>query len=197
MTAGDPRGIGAHQPTDEAPGPAAAIVADGSCDVDELLARVVRRQRDAGRRLCGLLMAPRGPSADCATQMLLTDLATGESYLVSQPRAAASSGCRADPHGFARASRVLRRALEEAPELVVINRFGGLEAVGQGFRAELLELMSCGLPLLTAVVPKHLAAWREFAGSAVELPPELSAIEAWIDSVAGAGMAAASGRASA
>lgn len=170
----------------EAPCLAAAVVADGSCDVDELLGVVARRQQDAGRRVRGLLMTPRGPARDCATDMVLTDLATGEAFLVSQPRAPASAGCRADLQGFAAASRVLRRAQDERPDLVISNRFGGLEALGRGFRAELLELMARGLPLLTAVVPKHLTAWREFAGPASELAPELAAIEAWIDALADA-----------
>jgi len=173
------------EPAGTAPCVAAAIVADGSCDVDELLTRVAQRQRAAGRRVRGLLMMPRGEARDCAVDMMLVDLGTGDSYLVSQPRGAASTGCRADLQGFARASQVLRRALDEAPDLVISNRFGGLEALGRGFRAELLELMSRGLPLLTAVVPKHLEAWRTFTGSATELPPDLPAVEAWIDAALG------------
>ena len=165
--------------------PAAAILADGVCDVDQLLAEVAQRQQAAGRRLGGLLMRPRGMARECAVDMVLTDLRTGEPYLVSQPRGTASTGCRADLQGFARASQVLRRALVDAPDLVISNRFGGLEALGQGFRAELLALLSQGLPLLTAVAPKHLADWRAFVGGPAELPAELPAIEAWIDAVLG------------
>lgn len=170
-------------PEDTAPAPAAAILADGSCDVDALLAEVAQRQQAAGRRLNGLLMQPRGPDRSCDIDMVLRDLHSGAAYTVSQPRGTAGSGCRADPQGFARASQVLRRALDDAPDLVISNRFGGLEALGQGFRAELLALLAQGQPLLTAVAPKHLADWRAFVGGPAELPAKLPAIEAWIDAV--------------
>lgn len=169
--------------------PAAAILADGACDIDALLAQVAQRQQAAGRRLGGLLMRPRGTTRDCAVDMVLTDLHTGEAYRVSQPRGALGSGCRADPQGFARASEVLHRALHDAPDLVISNRFGGLEALGQGFRAELLALLAQGQPLLTAVAPKHLADWRAFVGGPAELPAELPAIEVWIDAVLAARVA--------
>ena len=170
-------------PDDTTPAPAAAILADGGCDVDALLAQVAQRQQAAGRRLSGLLMQPRGPDRSCDIDMVLRDLHSGAAYTVSQPRGTAGSGCRADPQGFARASQVLRRALDDAPDLVISNRFGGLEALGQGFRAELLALLAQGQPLLTAVAPKHLADWRAFVGGPAELPAELPAIEAWIDAV--------------
>lgn len=171
--------------------PAAAILADGACDVDQLLAQVAQRQQAAGRRLGGLLMKPRGTARDCAVDMVLTDLSTGADYLVSQPRGAAGTGCRADLQGFARASQVLRQALVDAPDLVISNRFGGLEALGQGFRAELLALLAQGLPLLTAVAPKHLSDWRAFVGGPAELPAALPAIESWIEAVLAARRAAA------
>ena len=69
------------------------------------------RQRARGRRVLGLLMAPRDTAEGCRAQMWLTDVDNGDAYLVSQPLGAGSSGCAADPQGFARASRVLRDAV--------------------------------------------------------------------------------------
>jgi hypothetical protein len=115
--------------------------------------------------------------------MWLVDVATGAEYLVSQPMGRHSKACRADPQGFARATEVLRRALAEAPELVVINRFGRLEAEGGGLSAELLALMAEGVPLLTAVAPAYREAWLHFSGGAPLLPPEPTAVRAWVAQV--------------
>jgi len=162
---------------------AAAILHDGAHDVDELLAAAVRHQRELGRRVHGLLMTHQPPRSGCAAAMVMIDVSTGEPYRVSQAMGSGSRSCRADPQGFARASQVLRAALEAAPDLVVCNRFGGLEAEGGGFAAELLEVMVRGLPLLTAVASRNLEAWLRFSGGAAVLPADAQAVNAWIESV--------------
>jgi len=62
-----------------------------------------------------------------------------------------------------------------------VNRFGGLEASGGGFSAELLQLMLADIPLLTAVAARHVDAWQTFTGGSVLLPPRLDAVQAWLD----------------
>lgn len=158
---------------------AAALHHDGSLDIDALLAAAVERQRGRDRDVRGLLMRYAGERGECASAMFLVDIASGEEYLVSQNLGTGSRACRADPQGFARASRVLREALEHAPDLVVSNRFGGLEAEGAGFAAELLEVMSHGIPLLTVVATPHLEAWQRFTGGAEVLSPQ--DLDDWLD----------------
>lgn len=162
---------------------AAAILDDGRLDTDALLAAVADDARGAGARVRGLLMTYVGARADCAADMVLVDLDTREAYPVSQPLGAGAGACRADPQGFARASRVLRDAREQAADLVVCNRFGGLEAGGGGFAAELLALMAEGIPVLTTVSPRHLDAWTRFTGGAPVLPADRAAVLAWLDGV--------------
>lgn len=159
---------------------AAAIEDDGSCDLDALLADLACRQRRAGRRVRGLIMTHPDGGTGCARPMVLLDVETLEEYLVSQPLGRDSTSCRADPQGFARASAVLRHALDDAPDLVVSNRFGGLEAEGGGFHAELLDILCRGVPLLTVVATRHVEAWRSFTGGAAVLPPRADAVEAWL-----------------
>lgn len=181
----------------DAPSPsapyAAAIVDDGRCDTDALLARVAEQERSAGHRVRGLVMTYPDGGEGCARAMVLVDVDTGQEYLVSQRLGPGATGCRADPHGFARASEVLRRAADEAPELVVCNRFGGLEAEGGGFRAELLDLMARELPLLTVVGERHVPAWQQFTDGAALLPAEPQAIARWLAGVRAAAMPRAAG----
>jgi hypothetical protein len=161
----------------------AAIRHDGHNDVDALLAAFADRQCHAGRRVLGLLMAQRDAGAGCQCAMILTDIDNGDDYLVSQPLGKGSTSCGADPKGFALASRVLRDALEQEPDLVICNRFGILETENGGFAAELLSLLARGIPVLTVVSTRHLDAWQRFIGEAPMLPSEPGAWEAWLDAV--------------
>jgi nucleoside-triphosphatase THEP1 len=165
------------------PAPVAAIEHYGRVDIDTLLRDFVARLRHDGRTVLGLLMAPRDPSTGCRTDLVLTDIDTGDEYLVSQPLGAGSAACGADPQGFARASRVLRDALGRQPDLVVCNRFGSLEAENGGFVAELLALLERGVPVLTVVAPRHIDAWYRFIGQAPLLPAQPAVWAAWLDSV--------------
>lgn len=162
---------------------AAALRADGSLDVDQLLDEQVHALRAQGLRLHGLLMTYPEGRADCHCAMVLQDLRTGETYPVSQALGAESQACRADPQGFARASQVLRDALApgtERPDLVVVNRFGKLEVAGGGFRDEFLALMAEGVPVLTAVASALEPAWRDFTGGAPVLPADPQAVQDWV-----------------
>lgn len=159
---------------------AAALLDDGSGQAARLLAEAARQQHAAGRRLRGMLMTRDPQGERCSADMWLVDIERGDQYLVSQPLGRDSTACRADPQGFARASVVLRRALADRPDLIVLNRFGALEAEGEGFRAELLEILAHDVPLLTAVKPRHLAAWQDFTGGAAVLPAEARAVQQWL-----------------
>lgn len=163
---------------------AAAIGHDNGADADALLAQLVAELQAAGRRVQGLLMQHEGGMAGdtaCGVEMFLVDVATSERYLVSQAMGSLSKACRADPQGFARATVVLRRALADKPDLVVLNRFGRLEAEGGGMSAELLDLMAEGVPVLTAVAPAYRDAWAAFSGGAAVLPMDEAAARAWLD----------------
>lgn len=173
----------AHDADDEVT--AAAIVDDGQTDVDALLSALAFEQRHAGRRVRGLVMTYPGTQSGCARPMVLVDIDTQDAYLVSQPLGSGSTSCRADPHGFARASRVLHDALDQSPELVICNRFGALEAEGGGFVQELLALMAGGIPLLTVVASRYVDAWVRFSGGAPVLPARRDAVAAWLECTLG------------
>ncbi len=171
--------------------PAAAIHHDGTRSVDTLLHDLACRLRDQGWRVRGLVMTYPQGRAGCESAMVLVDLSSTEQFLVSQPLGAGSTGCRADTQGFARASQVLRRALTDPaglPDLVVVNRFGSLESEGGGFAAELLELLSNDVPVLTALAPRHQQAWQQFTGGAPLLPAEPAAVQQWLDTVSRRGL---------
>jgi len=165
------------------PAGAAAVLHGPDERVDELLGWFVARQVANGVRVCGLVQQNRW-SASGKKAMELVDIVTNQRFAISQDLGAASGSCNLDPAGIAAAAVVLRRALEQAPQLVVVNRFGALESERGGFASELLELMSDGVPVLTAVAERHLDAWLAFCDQRSEvLAPSLAALEGWAERV--------------
>lgn len=158
----------------------AAIVDDHCEEADRLLVTFAARELAAGRRVRGLVHLPHELTTN-GKRMALTDVTDPDSrYPISQALGAGACGCNLDPRGIADASLVLRRALQEPAELAIANRFGTLEAQGQGLADELLALMAADIPLLTVVKSSYLDAWREFTGGlATELPADEIAVQRW------------------
>ena len=118
--------------------------------------------------------------------MLLQDVRSGEEFSISQDLGAHARACCIDPAGVAQASSVLRQALADSVDVVVTNRFGGLEAQGGGFVAEIAALAEAGIPLLTIVAPAHLAAWRALTGELgqeLPMPQSVQVLHDWFYSL--------------
>ncbi|CDK98570.1 conserved protein of unknown function [Magnetospirillum gryphiswaldense MSR-1 v2] len=155
--------------------PIAAILADsGPMD---LLSSFARQLTAQGVRVRGLIQQH-------DPDMQLVDVHSGQTYAITQNLGPDSEACRIDPSGFAEASVVLRAALAEPADLVIVNRFGKLEAGGAGLSAEMLAVMAEGVPLLTTLHAELLEQWQHFTGHAgVLLPADLEALHRWWDGV--------------
>lgn len=156
---------------------AALVPADGEYADRVLHAFIAGLQRD-GLRVRGLAQELCQTDNGCSVSLI--DLENGQRYGISQNLGRLSESCTVDPQGLAEASIVLRRIAEEGADLAVFNRFSGMEAGGEGFANEMLEIMSCGIPTIVIVREKWLPAWREFTGGlACELRPDAVALAAW------------------
>lgn len=163
--------------------PAAAIVYFNDDEADALLANLLKEYKQKGWRVRGLV-THQGKDPYGALPMQLRDIHTQEVYLISQELGGNSSGCTLDMAALTEAGKVLRKALEEQPDLVFINRFGQGEAQGRGLSQELIQLISAGIPVLTLVNEKYLADWQNFSDKmATTLPLDVVAIEKWLAEV--------------
>ena len=112
------------------------------------------------------------------------DVATGRRFPISQDLGSGAAGCHLDAAGLAAAAAAFSEASAGRADLVIVNRLGKQEAIGEGLRREIADALLAGLPLLIAVRSDFLPAWREFAGDDwLELPPDEEAVERWALSV--------------
>lgn len=160
----------------------AALVPADDENADRVLHAFIAELQRRGRRVCGLAQEMCATEHGCSVSLI--DVENGQRYGISQNLGRLSASCTVDPQGLAEASIVLRRIAENGADLAVFNRFSGLEAGGEGFAGEMLDIMSRGIPTVVIVRTKWLPAWRDFTGGlACELRPELAALEAWFAAV--------------
>jgi nucleoside-triphosphatase THEP1 len=164
----------------------AAVVHPSGFHIDELMSAVARDLLREGVRVRGLVQDNAAAPEGCACAMELIDLGDGRRFRISQDLGTGSTSCRIDPAGVAAATVALRRAVEEPAELVIVNRFGGLERDGGGLAADMLGVITAGIPLLTAIGERYLDDWLRFSGGlGTQLPPHREAIEGWLTSALG------------
>lgn len=149
--------------TADAPMITALVYADNAV-ADHALRRVVRQFEDAGLRLAGVVQrdTPRAGRTSC--DMTLEELSTGVAIAISQDRGPLARGCRLDLSEMARAIQLASAALQAAPDLLVLNKFGKTEVEGGGFRPLIAEAVRYGVPVLIAVPYRNIEPWRAFAG---------------------------------
>jgi hypothetical protein len=158
----------------------AAIVYPTGFPIDDFMAGLARLMKRRGLRLGGVVQHNGGACDDGCLSMALEDLASGRRFPISEDRGAESAGCRLDASGLAAAGGAIAAALAGELDLVIVNKFGRQEMLGQGLRQEIVAAVMAGLPVLLAVREDFVPAWREFAGEDwARLPPDEAAIEGW------------------
>lgn len=164
----------------ENPLPIGAIVHESAEAADEQLQPFIQYLQEEGKVVLGVVQAPEEVSFAYRTQMGIINLNNGEFISIAQDLGKDNTSCCLDSEAVSNASHILKHAREQAPDLIVVNRFGKLEAEGEGFADEMLEIMSLGLPMLTIVATRFLEPWREFSGGlSTEIKPNLSDIKTW------------------
>jgi hypothetical protein len=78
------------------------------------------------------------------------------------------------------AAQAVERDITTGCDLVILSKFGKLEASRQGLVAAFTAAMEAGLPILTSVSPAFAQAWADFAAPLFDvLPADPNQIDAW------------------
>ena len=74
------------------------------------------------------------------------------------------------------------RSLDTDPDLLILNKFGKVEAEGRGLLDLVAMAVERGIPVMIGVPIRNLAPWRDFAGGmSVEFSDDLSEIADWLN----------------
>jgi nucleoside-triphosphatase THEP1 len=159
-------------------GKIAAVLADDGAATQALLAAMVTDWRDSGAKIAGVIGELHGlPDRTCGAGFL-RDIASGKPhriYLEVPPR---QDSCHLDVVGVASVCKAILGQISMS-DLVVLNKFGKLERMGEGLAAAFELAISAGKPVLTTVSDRHRDAWRTFAPDASFLPADKAALQNW------------------
>ena len=164
----------------------AAVVYGVKDNPDRLLLDFTEDLRRSGVRTAGLVQLDSwtDQSDDPVVRTSCSRLSI-EVIPVAHERDLAATGCGLDCRKLASIAKMIEAAIQQGADLVVINRFGKLEATGKGLVELIQHAADADIPVLIAV-PKHrFAGWIKYsAGMSVRLPCRRAALYRWWQSVA-------------
>ncbi|NVJ91116.1 MAG: DUF2478 domain-containing protein [Methylocystaceae bacterium] len=101
------------------------------------------------------------------------DLQTGEHLPLARPSKEdrETGTCGFDVGKLTETSTVLRRAIQDQADLLVIEKFGEREQDGRGLADEIVGAAMAGIPTLVAVPASALETWNDFTGRLGTLIP--------------------------
>lgn len=156
----------------------AAIEGASSATVQALFHDAVARWRNGGVRVVGVIEEAHGLPGRTCSAGLLRDIASGARQPIYLEFPQSDTSCHIDAAGAEKAGAGL---IEQIPssDLVVLSKFGKLEAAGGGLAAAFIAAIAADKPVVTTVANVHRAAWQAFAPGAVTLPATSGALDDW------------------
>ena len=147
--------------------------------LDPLMADLAQNLHSHGLRLAGVVQSHHNRPGRLKCDLALQLLPDGALRPISQDLGPLAEGCRLDVGALESVVIEVSQSLPGA-DLLLINRFGKIEAEGRGFVSVISEALGAGQSVLIGVAPRWVEAFGAFAGDlAEELPADLAALEAW------------------
>ncbi|TXL71114.1 DUF2478 domain-containing protein [Vineibacter terrae] len=148
------------------------------------LFRVLAARWQGCARLAGVIAEDHGLPGRACSAGYLRSLASGERFAIFQDLGPGSAGCHLAGDGALAAAAAVRRDIATGCDLVLLSKFGKLEANGGGLRDAFGAAIEAQVPVLTSVSPAQLAAWKAFAAPLFTVvPADADRIDAWRRSV--------------
>ena len=148
--------------------------------VQARLAEFARARMAEGLRVGGCVEEFSGtPGQGCAGRAL-RDLATGRRRIIGQDLGPGSLACHLDASGVAEACQDALEAIEAGCDVLILAKFGKLEAERGGLTDAFGAAVERDIPVITAVAPQFSTAWTDYAGDlASYVEPSREALDAW------------------
>ena len=141
---------------------AAAVYKPHTADRMALL-KFVEKQKALNIRVGGVLQEALFDAKGEIVGLDAVDVLTDRRIPISRP-AKNDDECGLDVSALAGTSAIIRQAISDDLDLIVIEKFGEMEQNGKGLIDEILQTISAGIPLLIAVSEAALPVWQERSG---------------------------------
>jgi nucleoside-triphosphatase THEP1 len=144
---------------------------------NRLLSRMAAEWQRAGVGVVGVLAEDNDTEGTCSAGFL-RDIASGKAYSIQLDASPAGTSCHLDAAGVEDASAALLDQIASA-DIVILSKFGKLEAMHKGLWPALSAALAAGKPLLTTVSPRHAATLKAIVPEALWLEADDRAVEHW------------------
>jgi hypothetical protein len=130
-------------------------------------------------RVAGVVAEDHGLADRPCSAGFLRNIGTDEWFPIFRDPGPGSTVCHLDGSGARSATAAVQREIATGCDVVILSKFGKLEAAGEGLFAAFTSAIDAGIPLLTAVSPAFDAAWTNLVPSFTVVPADIGEIEAW------------------
>jgi hypothetical protein len=131
-------------------------------------------------RVVGVLAEHHGLADRACSAGFLRSIRTGERFPIFQDLGPGSTTCHLDGGAMLSATEAVRRDIAAGCDLVVLSKFGKLEAVNSGLADAFRAAIEADVPVLTSLSPAFEAEWKAFATPLfVSLHTDPDEIDAW------------------
>ena len=173
-----------RRPKPEAKGEAmkqiAVVRGEKGSDIQQLFRDFVERWRNSCR-IVGVTEESRPDIVRACGPGALRSITDGRTYSLFQELGPHAQGCALDPGGVVTASDAVEREIAAGCELVLLSKFGKLEAESRsGLVPAYAAAIQARVPVLTSVSWKHVDAWERFASPLfTRIDADADAIDGW------------------
>jgi hypothetical protein len=151
--------------------------------IQDLFRGLIDRWRPSDR-VVGVIAESHGLDDRACSAGFLRNIGTGERFPIFQDLGPGSTACHLDGASMLPAAEAVQRDIAAGCDLVLLSKFGKLEAGKLGLVDAFAAAIEAHVPVLTSVSPAFETAWAKFAAPLfVTLPADPVKIDAWWQAV--------------
>jgi hypothetical protein len=159
-----------------------AVVQGPGPVVQELFRTLAERWREQAR-VVGAIAEDHGLPDRACSAGYLRSLSDGARYPIFQDLGRGSQACHLAGDGAVEAAVAVAKDIGAGCDLVILSKFGKLEAGGGGLREAFAAAIEAGVPVLTTVARAQAGPWETFAAPLfTPVAADAAEIEAWWES---------------
>jgi hypothetical protein len=157
-----------------------AVRGTATAEIQKLLLAFAEQLSGEGLRVAGAIEVPAPAGACLCGPLALKDLTSGALFPVTLNLGSGSAACKLDAAGLAGACHSVLQAVYQGADLVVLSKFGKVEAEGGGLLEVFNAAAGARIPCLTGVAPAYAAPFLRYAGGYSEwIGADADSLERW------------------